>query len=365
MNFSQEQLNAMVTFARMFSQQSASAIPFIEGPKMDWTKNDTLLERFHWWKKHCLRILNGELQAAPESSKCNTLLRWSGVEGMKKIEGTKVPEKEYTLDFIWQEWEKHCKPIANEVRARFDLMTKVRQGSMSVDEWYDAVSRQISLCNYPPETAEILERDVFWFFLSDKDFITKTLSDAKSDIKAYPASKVRQLAKQIESNKATANYLKSSSSTANTQVHLMRHQRTEISNKKKKGSGKRKEPDSTSHQMQSKKQQFEKSTGNKFTSAKFSKPQQIQRKDCTACGDYAHKSGFRCPASNFQCKHCNKTGHFTSRCFSKLKKEKAEAHSISTNENQNAYTCLIQEAEVNATTVSQVNDDCMQTCPSS
>ena len=35
---------------------------------------------------------------------------------------------------------------------------------MSVDEWYNAVQAQINLARYPAETAEILHRDIFWFF---------------------------------------------------------------------------------------------------------------------------------------------------------------------------------------------------------
>ena len=32
---------------------------------------------------------------------------------------------------------------------------------MSVDEWYNAVQAQINLAKYPPETATILQRDIF------------------------------------------------------------------------------------------------------------------------------------------------------------------------------------------------------------
>ena len=53
----------------------------------------------------------------------------------------------------------------NEVWARFDLLTSFRQGTRNVDEWYNAIQAQVSLTKYPPETAKILHRDIFWFFM--------------------------------------------------------------------------------------------------------------------------------------------------------------------------------------------------------
>ena len=63
---------------------------------------------------------------------------------------------ELTLEVILKKFEEFCKPQANEVRARFDLLTSFRQGDMSVDEWYNAVQTQGVLAKYPQETAQIL-----------------------------------------------------------------------------------------------------------------------------------------------------------------------------------------------------------------
>ena len=52
----------------------------------------------------------------------------------------------------------------NKVRACFDLLTSFCQGSRNVDEWYNVVQAQVNLAKYPPETATILHRDIFWFF---------------------------------------------------------------------------------------------------------------------------------------------------------------------------------------------------------
>ena len=41
-------------------------MPYIEGPKMDWTVNDMLYHRFLKWKLKCKNILEYELIALPE-----------------------------------------------------------------------------------------------------------------------------------------------------------------------------------------------------------------------------------------------------------------------------------------------------------
>ena len=67
---------------------------------------------------------------------------------------------------------------------------------------------QVNLAKYPPETAKIFQRDIFWFFLRDEDLVSKTISDGSVDLEKFPASKVRQLAKKLESSKATAHRIK-------------------------------------------------------------------------------------------------------------------------------------------------------------
>ena len=122
-----------------------------------------------------------------------------------------------------------CKPQSNELRARFDLLTSFKQDQMLVDEWYSKVQSQIGLCNYPQETAQILQRDNFWFFLSNESFISKTLDEGHVNLNKFAASKVRQMAKKLESSQATAKHMKQVTNEPHaTQINLLRHQRTEL-----------------------------------------------------------------------------------------------------------------------------------------
>ena len=59
--------------------------------------------------------------------------------------------------------------------------------------------------------------------------MSKTINDSNIDLEKFPASKVRQLAKKLESSKCTARHIKKMSSDLQaTQIHLLRHQRTEL-----------------------------------------------------------------------------------------------------------------------------------------
>ena len=164
-------------------------MPYIEGPKIDWMVNDGLYHRFLKWHLKCENILECELAALPERQQCKKVIAWSGDFGMDQYLSWGLPTNQLTLEIIWGKFEDFCKPQSNEVHARFDLFTSFWQGNRSVDEWYNAVQAQVNLAKYPPETAKIMQRDIFLFFLRDEDFVSKTISDGSVDLEKFPASK--------------------------------------------------------------------------------------------------------------------------------------------------------------------------------
>ena len=87
---------------------------------------------------------------------------------------------------------------------------------------------QVNLAKYP-ETAKILHPDIFWFFLCDEDFVSRTIAEGSVDLDKFPASRVCQLAKKFESSKATAQHTKQVAGDLQaTQINFMRHQLTEL-----------------------------------------------------------------------------------------------------------------------------------------
>ena len=179
---------------------------------------------------------------------------------------------------------------------------------MSVDEWYNKVQTQIGLCNYPQETAQILQRDIFWFFLSNESFISKTLDEGHVNLNKFPASRVRQMAKKLEGSQATAKHMKQVTNELHaTQINLLRHQRTELTPSKaqRRQNKFRHKPNfnrANHHQANYKPNEFTK---------KWFNPSQIHQNSvrCHKCGEA-------------QCKHCKKFGHFSSLCYRKQEAQK-------------------------------------------
>ena len=175
---------------------------------MDWTVNDNLYHRFLKWHLKCKNILECKFAALPECQQCKKVVACSGNCSMDQYVSWNLPSSELTLDIIWGKYKEYCKQQSNEVQARFDLLRSFCQGNCSIDKWYNAIQAQVNLARYPLETANILHRDIFWFFLRDEDFISRTISDGSVDLDKFPVSRVCQLAKKLESSKAMARHIK-------------------------------------------------------------------------------------------------------------------------------------------------------------
>ena len=187
---------------------SGMMVPYIEGPKMDWTVDDALHSIFIRWRIKCENILACQLAILQETAKCKQVIQWSGDAGLDMYISWNLHQEEITLQTIWSKFEDFCKPQSNTVCARFDLLTTFWQGNRSIDEWYNAVLAHIPSCEYPEETAAILTRDIFWFFMADNEFIAKTINEGNTNPEQYTAAKVWQMAKKLESSKATAKHIK-------------------------------------------------------------------------------------------------------------------------------------------------------------
>ena len=173
---------------------------------------------------------------------------------------------------------------------------------MSVNQWYNAVQHQANLAKYPPETAKILQRDIFWFFLHDEDFVYKTINESNIDLEKFPASKVRQLAKKLESLKSTARHIKKvAGEPSAAQINLLRHQRTE------KPPSKAQRKQNTFRTKPNCKRENHHQTN--YQPMKLPRRSSIQNKfikileRCHKYGDSKHAEGFQCSARTYQCKH--------------------------------------------------------------
>ena len=146
--------------------------------------------------------------------------------------------------------------------------------------------------------------------MTDNEFIAKTINEGNTNLEQYPAAKVQQMAKKLESSKATAKHIKQHTSSVQgaTQVNVLQHNHTSLPPRKKKGS--KKPNPSTGTKLQQPQQHKQVNQHQPLPYAK--NPNQ-----CTRCGDSPHAQGFNCLAKKYQCKHCTKIRHFTKMCFTK------------------------------------------------
>ena len=171
-------------------------------------------------------------------------------------------------------------------------------------------------CKVSPETVKILHWDIFWFLLWGKDFVSRTITEGSIDLDKFPTSRVMQLAKKFKSFKATVHHIKQvAGGPQAAQINLMWHQRTELLtnryNKKRKSISKQRHHKAPENQVTGQvKEHYE----NKIVH---------KNKDwCNKCGNSIYAQGFQCPGKKYQCKVCNKYGHFSSLCYQK----KNQAH---------------------------------------
>ena len=143
--------------------------------------------------------------------------------------------------------------------------------------------------------------------------MSRTITEGSVDLDKFPASRVRQLVKKLESSKATAHHIKQVASDLQvTQINLLWHQRMELSttrhNKKRRPINKQRQ----THHKSPEKQvtgQVKKHYNNRTVHK--------SKDSCNKCVDSTHVKGFHCAAKNYQCKVCHQDGHFSSLCYQK------------------------------------------------
>ena len=183
------------------------------------------------------------------------------------------------------------------------------------------VQNQLTMCNYESDMESVLQCDIFLFGLNDQAFISKIISEESPDV---TAATIRQKLKKLEAGQATAKYIKGTNMTGKdpstegvNQVHKQAKQQAK--GQKRKGWNK----DSHHSQNHPAKKQFKpnpqhgqpRAYGNKQQKPKSQQPGDPST--CKRCGDTRHRQGFNCPATKYQCRKCQKYGHFTSKCLTK------------------------------------------------
>ena len=143
-----------------------------------------------------------------------------------------------------------------------------------------------------------MQRDIFRVFLRDDDFFSKTISDGKVDLEKFLARKVRQLAKKLESSKATACYIKQVAGDLQAaQINLLRHQCTELPAGKYKKKRAPMKPKQVNHKHKGNEGFHPQAQHKKRFDTKGA---HSDKPRCSKCGDTIHLEECQCPAKKYQ-----------------------------------------------------------------
>ena len=194
--------------------------------------------------------------------------------------------------------------------------------------------------------------------MKDEDFISITINEGSVDLEKFPASKVNQLAKKLESSKATARHIRQVAGHPQAaQINLMYHQHTELPPGKNKKRKQRIKPRQSPHK------DAEHPASGQFKRYFDPKLTHKYKDRCLKCGDSAYLEGFQCPAKKFQCKACHTFGHFTSLCFQKNQQKQAPYKSRKPKAHQlKAGALYMQDHSISGQSEDSSSDDsfCLQ-----
>ena len=128
------------------------------GPRMDWTLDNGLYQRFKVFKERCIDIISGPLHATPEENQVYYLWYWTGQEGSKLIsqwtaEGKITDDDEEAtskkkLRTYWKLFKDYTKPISNSLIAVAELK-RLFQGYMTLEQFVTKATLLVDEVGYP------------------------------------------------------------------------------------------------------------------------------------------------------------------------------------------------------------------------
>ena len=128
------------------------------GPKMDWTLDNGLYQRFKVFKEMCIDILSGPLHATPEENQVHYLHYMTGEEGSKLIsqwtaegkitdDDTEATSKK-KLRTYWKLFKDYTKPRSNSLIVVIELK-QLFQGSMTQEQFVTKATLLVDETRYP------------------------------------------------------------------------------------------------------------------------------------------------------------------------------------------------------------------------
>ena len=269
------------------------------GPKLDWTRDNKIFDRYQIWKEKVELIFSSALEESSSKQKVSYLRYWMGEQGIPlvkkwtalgKLDFSSSEEDAlssgYILQNYWNLLEAEFKPKGNKLLSVIELWTRSKQSSKTLNEWLTYVYNLVESCDYGDSSERII-RDVL---------IIGCNSDKAKDkiVRQGEKIKLQDVIEILQLEDSTRQTLTEMTSTTQ-KIHYASYE-------KKKGTGK--------------KQKFQSNSNSSSSSSSGQKQDSTgSQKLCYRCSkNYTKGHEKVCKALNAKCNACGVEGHFEIAC---------------------------------------------------
>ena len=152
------------------------------GPKLDWTRDNQMYERYTIWRKKVEFIFCSALADSTPKQLVSYLKYWMGDQGIPLIEkwestgkldysnAEETPATEggrrrilssgYKVQTYWDLLDEEFKPKGNKLLSIIELWTRSKQGDKPLNQWLTQVYNLVNICKYPEDSTDRIIRDV-------------------------------------------------------------------------------------------------------------------------------------------------------------------------------------------------------------
>ena len=269
------------------------------GPKLDWTRDNKIFDRYQIWKEKVELIFSSALEESSSKQKVSYLRYWMGEQGIPlvkkwtalgKLDFSSSEEDAlssgYILQNYWNLLEAEFKPKGNKLLSVIELWTRSKQGSKTLNEWLTYVYNLVESCDYGDSSERIIRVVLIIGCNSDK---------AKDKIvRQGEKIKLQDVIEILQLEDSTRQTLTEMTSTTQ-KIHYASYE-------KKKGTGK--------------KQKFQSNPNISSSSSSGQKQDSTgSQKLCYRCKkNYTKGHEKVCKALNAKCNACGIEGHFEIAC---------------------------------------------------
>ena len=278
------------------------------GPKLDWTRDNQMYERYRIWRKKVKFIFCSALADSTPKQLISYLKYWMGDQGIPLIEkwestgkldysnAKETPATEggrrrtlssgYKIQTYWDLLDEEFKPKGNKLLSIIELWTRSKQGDKPLNQWLTQIYNLVNICKYPEDSTDRIIRDVLIVGCNSNHARDKIIRQGE----AVTLNEVIEILQTEESTHSTMqqiqSYDKKSTGSIYYQTYDSRSKKSKVSN----------EQNSSSSPTGSKKKCFR--CGENF-SRQHMKECRAQDVTCNGCGIKGHLK-----------KCCKKSGNF-------------------------------------------------------